>query len=189
MSSVASLPLLLGTTGTDHHPFDRLVGWLDDWSARQPAGRVRCLIQSGTAKPARHAESVPLLPYDELTRLLASAAVVVCHGGPGTIMDCRAAGLRPICVPRVSALGEHVDDHQLLFTRRAAQAGLIELAEDEQTLHRHLDEALLPPARFQVDGGGAGSNAETLARIGRLTSELAGLGPRRRLLPLRWADR
>jgi diacylglycerol kinase (ATP) len=46
-------PLLLVTVGTDHHPFDRLVRWVDGWldgETGQAAG-LRCLMQTGTSAP------------------------------------------------------------------------------------------------------------------------------------------
>ena len=167
-----SAPLLvLGTVGTDHHPFDRFVSWLDDWYARQDPTRVRCIVQTGTSTPARHAESVPTLPYGELAALLRQADAVVCHGGPGTIMECRGAGLRPISVPRRAAHGEHVDDHQAVFTRRVAESGLIEVAETREALAGHLDMVLTSPHRFRSGVDGVG-NPETVERIERLVTDL-----------------
>lgn len=143
-----SRPLVLAIVGTDHHPFDRLVEWLDAWS-RSSAGSdpdgdhdVRVLVQVGTSAAPSHAESVTSLGYDELQALIAEAAVVVTHGGPGTIMDVRRRGLLPIVVPRRQALGEHVDDHQVAFTERIASTGAILLAHDEAELHDLLDRAM-----------------------------------------------
>lgn len=163
--------LVLGTVGTDHHPFDRLVTWLDAWYARQDPARVRCVIQTGTSAPARHAESVATLPYEQLADLLRRADAVVCHGGPGTIMECRGVGLRPISVPRRVGLGEHVDDHQAVFTRRVARSGLLEIAETEDTLTAHLDSVLAHPERFRSGADDMG-NRETVERIERLVTDV-----------------
>jgi UDP-N-acetylglucosamine transferase subunit ALG13 len=49
---------------------------------------------------------------DFLANALA-ADVVVCHAGVGSLLDLITNGIRPIVVPRSSALGEHIDNHQL----------------------------------------------------------------------------
>ena len=48
-----------------------------------------------------------MLGVDQLAELLLSADAVVTHGGPGLIMEARAAGHCPIVVPRdLEAAGE-----------------------------------------------------------------------------------
>src|SRR6185312_1027562 len=49
--SAETRPFVFATVGTDHHPFHRLVRWLDDWYALDGASRTRCLIQTGTSEP------------------------------------------------------------------------------------------------------------------------------------------
>jgi UDP-N-acetylglucosamine transferase subunit ALG13 len=141
--------LLLVTVGTDHHPFDRLVGWVDGWLA---AGRraLRCLMQTGTsAPPSGPADWQAYLEFDALQAAMAKAAAVVCHGGPGTILGARHMGAVPIVVPRRSGLGEHVDDHQVAFSRRLGATGEVFLAETEDDLHRLLDRVVVEPAAFR----------------------------------------
>lgn len=49
-------PLVFVTVGTDYHPFDRLVQWIDDWMIEGGgAARARVFVQSGTSTPPRHA--------------------------------------------------------------------------------------------------------------------------------------
>ena len=90
--------------GTDHHPFDRAVGWADEWAASHPDLRV--LVQYGTSRPPTTADGHDLLLVGDLMALMSEATAVVCHGGPGTIMAAREAGHVPIVVPRRSDLGE-----------------------------------------------------------------------------------
>ena len=117
MAPSRSKPLVVALVGTDHHPFDRLVGWVDAWAAGARDARV--VVQHGSARPPAHAEGVRVLPPDELSDLLGRATAVVCHGGPGTIAAVRAAGLLPIVVAREPSRREHVDDHQARFVRAA----------------------------------------------------------------------
>jgi UDP-N-acetylglucosamine transferase subunit ALG13 len=169
--------LLLVTVGTDHHPFDRLVGWAGAWLAAHP-GTLRCLMQTGTsAPPAGPADWQAYLEFGALQAAMASAAAVVCHGGPGTILGARHMGAVPIVVPRQHRLGEHVDDHQVAFSRRlAAEGGGIHLAETEADLHRLLDRVAADPAAFRA---GPEDRATTTAvrEFGRLVNGLVGGRP------------
>jgi UDP-N-acetylglucosamine transferase subunit ALG13 len=141
-------PLVLVTVGTDHHPFDRLIGWIDRWT---PPAPVRLVVQYGTAVPPREADGRAFLAPDEFASLLDAAAAVVCSGGPGAIMEARAAGLRPIVVPRRSNLGEHVDDHQRAFADFMAGRDLVTLADEEATLGAALDAVAHRPHAYRID--------------------------------------
>ena len=116
------------------------------------------------------------------------AAVVVCHGGPGTIMLAATMGKRPIVVPRRKAAGEHVDDHQHAFTRRIAADGAIILAESESDFRGYLSGVL------HANGGEPPAAAAHEARGRRPAVRGARRGPlraerRRPLAPLTRAPR
>lgn len=155
--------LVLVVVGTDHHPFDRVVGWADEWAASH-AG-VRVLVQYGTSRPPTTAEGHDLLPVGDLTALMSEATAVVCHGGPGTIMGAREAGHVPIVVPRRSDLGEHVDDHQVRFATRVAAAGQVHLATDQPTFSSLLERAGAGEAGFRIDLASEDPAAEAVARF------------------------
>jgi UDP-N-acetylglucosamine transferase subunit ALG13 len=163
-------PLLFVTVGTDHHPFDRLVRWLDAWLESGAKQRVRCLLQHGASVPSSVARSCDFLGYGEMERALHEAAVVVCHGGPGTIMLAAEAGKVPIVVPRVQALGEHVDDHQVLFARRLEQERTIVLAETESRFHQFTERALADP--LALPRRVSSSNAEAIRRFEEIVDNL-----------------
>jgi UDP-N-acetylglucosamine transferase subunit ALG13 len=177
VSEPGELPLLLVTVGTDHHPFDRLVRWADAWLAGHP-GELRCLMQTGTsAPPTGAADWQAYLEFDALQAAMGSAAAVVCHGGPGTILGARHRGAVPIVVPRQHRLGEHVDDHQVAFSRRlAADGGEIHLAETEAELHRLLDRVAGEPAAFRA-GPEDRATATAVREFGRLVDGLVGDRP------------
>jgi UDP-N-acetylglucosamine transferase subunit ALG13 len=167
MEAVAPVPLVLVTVGTDHHPFDRLIGWIDRWT---PPAPVRAVVQYGTAVPPHAAGGVAFLAPDEFAALLDAADAVVCSGGPGAIMETRAVGLRPIVVPRRASLGEHVDDHQRAFADFMAGRDLVTLADDEPGLRRALDAVARDRLTYRIDL--AEHEAEGIARIGSLIDEL-----------------
>ncbi len=146
---------VLLTVGTDHHPFDRAIAWLEAWSADH--SEVSCFVQSGTSVPPVVCEGQPYLAFADLCRRLAEADVVISHGGPATIMDARAAGHRPIVVPRRPDLGEHVDDHQIRFCRWMNDRRQVVLARDRADLCRLLDQARHHPDRYRLTGGDDGT--------------------------------
>ena len=180
----ADAPRILLTLGTDHHRFDRLVGWVDRWAGAHPDASV--LVQHGPATPPSHAEGVVMLGYDELVAEMAAADVVIAQGGPATIMDARSVGHRPIVVPRRGHLHEVVDDHQVAFTDWMSAKELVWLAGDEAELHQLVDAALADPARVRIppDRGAAEETLEAFRRVvDPLTDRRAGRRAWRRRSP------
>lgn len=133
---------MVALAGTDHHPFDRMVQWVDAAAARRPD--VRFVVQHGATAPPVVAEGHEFLAHDRLVALLGEASAVVCHGGPGTIMDAREAGHVPLCVPRDPRLGEHVDGHQQRFAAAVADSGAVRVISSLESFHDELDAALVP---------------------------------------------
>lgn len=101
------------TVGTDHHPFTRLIEWVDHWADARTD--LELVVQHGTAPPSRHGVNHDLLGAGEIAEQYSSADLVISQVGPGTIADANRAGHRPFVVPRDPALGEVVDDHQVAF--------------------------------------------------------------------------
>lgn len=139
------------TLGTDHHPFDRLVRWVDRWAADHPD--VRCVVQHGPATPPLHAEGRTMVDPTQIHDLMAGSRVVVGHAAPGTVLDARLAGRLPIVVARIRQLGEAVDDHQVTFAAWLAARAMARSVADEDSLRAHLDAALVDvaPLRLEVD--------------------------------------
>jgi len=148
MSARNGTPLVFVTVGTDHHRFDLLMDAMDEWTTRHPG--VEVFVQHGNARPVPGAQSSPFLRPEQFRELLATASAVVCPGGPGGIMETRAAGLRPIVMPRRGSLGEHVDDHQLAFSRFLAEHDLVTLAEESPDLFDALDRVVADPATYAI---------------------------------------
>jgi UDP-N-acetylglucosamine transferase subunit ALG13 len=162
---------LLAMVGTDYHPFDRLVRWVDAWSIGHP--EVECLIQYGTSEPPRHATGVAYADHDELGVWMDRARIVVCHAGPSTILEVRHRGLLPIVVPRRGQAGEHVDDHQERFAGRLVGTGLVLTAASQRELEVLVDKALEDPTMVRLaDGTDAVATDTAVRRFGELVSDL-----------------
>jgi len=145
---VTDRPLVLCLVGTDHHPFDRLIGWCDAWAAAHPD--VEVVVQYGATSAPKVAAGRDFLGKDELGALLQRAHAAITHGGPGLISDVRTAGLLPVVVPRDPERGEHVDGHQQRFVARMEKSGLVERVADESSFGAALDTRLAS-ARGGVD--------------------------------------
>jgi UDP-N-acetylglucosamine transferase subunit ALG13 len=146
----SDLPVLLVTIGTNKHPFTRIIGWVDRWLASGGQEHVQLVLQHGATPvepgPGRFSE----LGHDALQAALSSAAIVVTHGGPATIMEARAAGHLPVAVPRRPDLSEQVDGHQLRFAVKLRADGLAVVCETESEFRAALDRAV---TALQAGGG------------------------------------
>lgn len=176
--------IVLAAVGTDTHPFDRLIDWLEEWYAGT-TGQVSMVVQYGRSRPPAIPGAVDFLEHDALQRAMARAAVVVCHGGPATILEARQHGHLPIVVPRDPKLREHVDDHQQRFVRRLAAAGMVALCESRESFTSALDLGVRQPSAYAVPVNRDRREAQAaVATVGRIVDEL--IAARRRRRTVRW---
>jgi UDP-N-acetylglucosamine transferase subunit ALG13 len=172
-------PRIVVTVGTDHHPFDRLISWTNDWLRQHPEHVPWFYVQSGAASVQPDCPGSRFLEAGQLGALLDMADVMLCHGGPGSIADAWERGQVPIVVPRLRRLGEVVDDHQVDFCRKLAGLGRVRLAEEPAGLAELLDEAARDYTRFRTTAPEADVSA-AVTRFGDFVDELVSR-PRRRL--------
>ena len=130
--------MIFVTVGTNEAPFDRLLRALDGFSRDE-----QLIVQTGAShvRP-RGATCIEQLSFEALTDHVRRARVVVTHAGVGSVLVALTNGKRPLIVPRRAEFGEAVDDHQFVFARRFAAAGLVSLVEDEQDLAAAVVSAL-----------------------------------------------
>lgn len=163
---------VLAAVGTDHHPFDRFVEWIDTWQRNNTECEV--FIQRGSTALVPQASSAPYLDPHDLDTMMQRADAIVCHGGPSTIMEARSAGVVPVVVPRDPAKGEHVDEHQLRFTEFMAAKGAILSARTEDEFSAQLDNVV----SGKVERVTPGSPTATLDRISAVIDDLMAQPPR-----------
>jgi UDP-N-acetylglucosamine transferase subunit ALG13 len=148
------LPRLFVTIGTDHHPFTRVVSWVERWLADGGDQRVDAVIQHGATMVTPGPGKVRQLDYPDLLAALRGASIVITHAG-ATAMEARSAGHVPIIVPRRPEFGEHVDGHQLRFGRWLEAKGFAVICETEDELRDALDRAIAASARQDAGYTGA----------------------------------
>ncbi len=110
--------MIFVTLGTHEQPFDRLIQKMDSLIG---SGDIKedVFIQRGinSTVPA-NCPSSEMLSYNEMVERINKARIIITHGGPGSIMMSLSAGKIPVVVPRQAKYKEHIDDHQVSFTRR-----------------------------------------------------------------------
>lgn len=113
--------MIFVTVGTHEQPFNRLVECIDKLVE---TGKINeeVFIQTGysTYEP-KYCKWSKLLPYQEMVQKVQDARIVITHGGPSSFIMPLQIGKIPIVVPRQKRYGEHVNDHQVEFTKSVAE--------------------------------------------------------------------
>jgi UDP-N-acetylglucosamine transferase subunit ALG13 len=171
-------PRVVVTVGMDHHPFNRLISWTNDWLRSHPEQVGRFFVQSGSASVIPVCPSSQFLDVKRMSKVLDETDVIVCHGGPVTIAEAWERGLRPIVAPRLPQLGEHVDDHQMHFCLKLAELDCIWLTQTPAEFASNLSEATSDHSRLRARLPPPDIDA-VVARFGRLVDEVVGKSRRR----------
>lgn len=165
-------PLVVVSVGTDHHRFDRLVQWTEEFAASR--SDVFFIVQRGTSRTPKGVTSQELIPHKDIQEMFRRAAVVVSHGGPSTVMDARAQGRLPVVVARNPEFGEHVDGHQMRFAAHLAANGIAKVANSETEFVSLLTEALADPKSFAIELADV-SVPPGVVRMGQVLDGLLGV--------------
>ena len=102
--------MIFAVTGTQL-PFDRLIRMLDELA---PLIGEEIVAQVGNSgyRP-QHIKTLDFLAPDEFDRLFSQARLIVAHAGMGTILTALTLQKPIIIFPRIAALGEHRNEHQM----------------------------------------------------------------------------
>jgi beta-1,4-N-acetylglucosaminyltransferase len=118
--------MIFATVGTSKYPFDRLLAALEPL-----AGTESVIVQAGASRVRPNgAVCFDYLPPTDFDKYMRQARVIVSHAGVGNVSTALRHGKRPVIVPRLRALNEQVDDHQLDLARQLAALDLATLVED-----------------------------------------------------------
>lgn len=130
--------MIFVTVGTHEQPFNRLVEYMDKWASEHDE---EVIMQTGfsTYEP-EHCEWSKLYPYSQMVELVDKARIVITHGGPSSFIMPLQIGKIPIVVPRKKKFDEHVNDHQVEFSKQVAKRqGNIIVIEDVKRLADTVD--------------------------------------------------
>lgn len=110
--------MIFVTVGTHEQPFNRLVEEVDRLRKEKIIDED-VFIQTGysTYKP-QYCEWSKLISFEEMQQKINEARIIITHGGPSSFLAPVQIGKIPIVVPRQEKFCEHVNNHQLDFTRQ-----------------------------------------------------------------------
>ncbi len=113
--------MIFVTVGTHEQPFNRLIQKVDELK-RDGIIKDDVIIQTGfsTYEP-KYCQWSKLISYQQMAKNVADARIVITHGGPASFVMSLQIGKTPIVVPRQHRFDEHVNDHQVEFTRNVAE--------------------------------------------------------------------
>ena len=113
--------MIFVTVGTHEQPFNRVVQYIDELKAN---GTIQedVIVQTGysTYKP-KYCKWKSLFPYKDMIQNVYDARVVITHGGPASFIMPLQIGKIPVVVPRQYKFGEHINNHQVEFTKAVAE--------------------------------------------------------------------
>lgn len=113
--------MIFVTVGTHEQPFNRLIGCMDELKGRNVI-KEEVIMQTGySTYIPQYCQWKKMLSYDEMSKNVSDARIVITHGGPASFFMPLQLGKTPIVVPRQKRYGEHVNDHQLIFTRTVVE--------------------------------------------------------------------
>lgn len=113
--------MIFVTVGTHEQPFNRLIKKIDELK-RDGIIKEEVIMQTGfsTYEP-KYCTWSKLLPYSEMVKNVKDARIVITHGGPASFIMPLQIGKTPIVVPRQKEFDEHVNNHQVNFSKAVAE--------------------------------------------------------------------
>lgn len=140
------------TVGTHEQQFNRLIKAVDDLK-KDEAITEEVYIQTGYSDyEPKYCQFSKFVKYDEMRDYIRKARIVITHGGPASFLSVLEQHKSPIVVPRMATFDEHVNNHQLAFSKKIQELGYKIIVVDEI---EQLGEAI---TSFQESTEGFSSN-------------------------------
>lgn len=107
--------MIFVTIGTQA-PFDRFIKMVDEIAANLNEEVIAQTFKS--QYKAKKIKTVDFLAPDEFNKLFKEARMIVAHAGMGTIISAMQHQKPIIIFPRIAALGEHRNEHQMATAKK-----------------------------------------------------------------------
>lgn len=134
------MPGTFVSVGNAHQSFARL---LDAVFAARHSLPQPIVVQHGhTPCDSRVLNPTAFLSPAEYEKQILDADIVIMHAGAGSILHAMQAGKVPIVMARLKRYGEHVDDHQVEFSRALAEERRVVQVHDGAELGQAAKEVL-----------------------------------------------
>jgi len=129
--------MILVTVGTQI-PFDRLIGYVDEWS-KETNYESKIIAQIGSSNyTSTTLEVFKSVDPIEFERYINECELIVSHAGMGSILTALRVQKPIVILPRKAELGEHRNDHQLATTRSFSDVHGVYVARTKSELFEHL---------------------------------------------------
>ena len=134
--------MIFCTIGTQA-PFDRFVRIVDEVAGHLDEEVIAQVYKN--EYQAKNIKTIDFLPPDEFNKLFSKARLIVAHAGMGTIISAMRQNKPIIIFPRIAALGEHRNEHQLATARKMKELGYVYVANNAEELKELLTKPNLKP--------------------------------------------
>ncbi|MFB5430439.1 glycosyltransferase [Enterococcus casseliflavus] len=115
--------MIFVTVGTHEQQFNRLIKEVDNLVKKKYITE-KVFIQIGYSDYIpQNCEYTQFLKYDEMSKFIKEARIVITHGGPASFLSVLEINKTPIIVPRKEEYGEHVNNHQQEFVAKLNKFG------------------------------------------------------------------
>ncbi len=106
--------MIFVTIGTQQQNFQRLFDYINNIETDE-----KIVVQKGKShyKLKSGIETHEFLSYEEMEKNFKKARIIITHGGGGTIFKALKMNKKIIVVPRLAKYKEHINDHQLEFSK------------------------------------------------------------------------
>ncbi len=123
--------MIFVTIGTQA-PFDRFIKIIDEIAENLNEEVIAQTYRS--QYQAKNIKTVDFLEPDKFNKLFKEARIIVAHAGMGTIISAMQQQKPIIVFPRIAALGEHRNEHQMATARKMKELGYVHVAFNEKEL-------------------------------------------------------
>ena len=163
--------MIFVTVGTHEQPFNRLIKKVDDLKYEEII-KEDVIIQTGfSSYEPKYCQYSKLISYQQMIKNVKNAHIVITHGGPASFIMPLQIGKTPIVVPRQHQFNEHVNDHQLEFTRnvlkRMGSIILVENIDKLENVIKNYDQIV-----SEMQHGMKSNNANFNKKLEKIVNEL-----------------
>ena len=125
--------MIFVTIGTQA-PFDRFIKIIDEVAPQLDEEIIAQVYKCGFEP--KNIKTINFLAPDEFNELFDKARLIVSHAGMGTIVSALQKHKPIIIFPRIAALGEHRNEHQLATAEKFKELGSVYVAMNEEELKK-----------------------------------------------------
>lgn len=123
--------MIFVTIGTQL-PFDRLIRIIDSLAPQLNEEIFAQVYKCGFTP--KNIKTVDFIAPDEFNSLFDKARLIISHAGMGTILSALQKDKPIIVFPRIAAMGEHRNEHQMATARKFKELGIVNVAMNEEEL-------------------------------------------------------